>query len=246
MAAAAPTGTANWSAGNARFDKQAAAWDSKPETIESSQAAYQALLKHVPPLSDPSEASSWSVLEIGCGTGLLSLQIAPHVNELVGVDTSQGMIDMLTAKALRDGLAQSGKVTAIKVLLEDADDPVLQGKRFQLVISHLVFHHIPRMKDTIAVMARALAPGGMLIISDFEDDGPHARRFHPKDKHGGVERHGLLRAEMLQLLGDEAQRSGLKDVRVFESFALEKMTAQEDGRANKERYPFIFCMATKG
>ena len=213
--------------------------------MESSRAAYDALLQTCPELTSPTAKENWQVLEIGCGTGLLSLLVAPHVKELVGVDTSQGMIDMLDSKSRKQGL--ESKVKAIKVLLQDADDPVLEGKKFDLVLSHLVFHHIPRMQETIHVMAQALKPGAQskMIISDFEDNGEHALRFHPKDKHAGVERHGLLASELDQLLQEEAKVSGLKDVKVIRPFSLGKSTEQEDGSTKKEPYPFLFCMATK-
>ncbi len=196
----------------------------------------------MPALSTP-EASKWNVLEIGCGTGLLSLLVAPHVRQLVGVDTSQGMISMLQAKAEKQGLSE--KVRAIKVLLEDAEDPVLEGQKFDLVLSHLVFHHIPRMEETVHVMAQSLKPGGLMVISDFEDDGEHALRFHPKDKHDGVERHGLKTSEMQAILGAEAKRSSLTDVQVVHSFTLDKSTEQDDGSSKKEPYPFLFALASK-
>lgn len=77
-----------------RFDKEALTWDSKAETVQTSQALYEALLQRLPELHDA--AAQLKVLDLGCGTGLLSQRLAqcPGVASIVGVDTSKGMIDV--------------------------------------------------------------------------------------------------------------------------------------------------------
>lgn len=77
-----------------RFDNEAKAWDSKPETVQSSQAFYETVLARRPDLD--SADARLSVLDLGCGTGLLSQRLAScqGVEKVVGVDTSEGMIEM--------------------------------------------------------------------------------------------------------------------------------------------------------
>jgi 2-polyprenyl-3-methyl-5-hydroxy-6-metoxy-1,4-benzoquinol methylase len=171
------TATPNYSAGNDRFGAEAATWDSQPEVVESSRLCLDAVLRH----SDrfPSLSSS-SVLEIGCGTGLLTVPLAQHVGSILALDTAQGMIDMLSAKLSSNALQH--KVTAKVKLLESADDPVLEAKKFDVALSHLVFHHVPNMQQLVDVMFGTLNNGGRIWISDFEDDGPQAEAFHPKAK----------------------------------------------------------------
>jgi len=74
---------------------------------------------------------TWDVLEIGCGTGLLSTFIAPQVGSLLGVDTSKGMIDVFNTKT-RAHPNMSGRV----MLLESPEQ--LEGKKFDLVTSNLL------------------------------------------------------------------------------------------------------------
>ena len=170
--------TSNYSSGNDRFDAEAATWDTKPEVVESSRLCLSTIVSHQASYF-PSLASC-NLLEIGCGTGLLTVPLAQHVNTILALDTAQGMINMLNAKVEKHGL--HGKVQARVKLLENPEDEVLGGNKFDAVVSHLVFHHVPNMKELVKVMYGTLRQGGRLWVSDFEDNGPQAEAFHPKDK----------------------------------------------------------------
>lgn len=223
----------NYSVGNDRFDAEASTWDSKPEVVESSRLCLQSLLSHAP--SYLPHLSSADVLEIGCGTGLLTVPLASHVGSVVALDTARGMIDMLRSKLAAHHLQD--KVTAEVRLLEDPHDPILGGKSFDLVVSHLVFHHVPDMRALVHVMHGTLKSGGRIWISDFEDNGPQAEAFHPKDKHDGVERHGLKRDELEAIL-KEADFDG---VEVFESFSMDK----EVEGGGVQAFPFLAITGVK-
>lgn len=77
-----------------RFDQEAMNWDSKPEVVQSSQAFYETLVKRFDRLNDSSERLS--ILDLGCGTGLVSQRLAEcsGVATIIGVDTSEGMIEV--------------------------------------------------------------------------------------------------------------------------------------------------------
>jgi len=77
-----------------RFDKEALIWDSKPEVVQSTQAFYETLKERIPRLTDSS--AKLSVLDLGCGTGLVSQRLAEceGVAKVVGVDTSKGMVEV--------------------------------------------------------------------------------------------------------------------------------------------------------
>lgn len=213
-----PTGK-DKSIGNARFNAEAAAWDSNPQIHIASQCAFDAVRAHFPTLrgnaptnaNDEDEDTGIDVLEIGCGTGLLSLLVAPHVRTIVAVDAAQGMIDVLSAKLEKSGVNVPRNVIPVCVLLEDPEDESLPPPRarsagavggdsttdarlkFDLVLSHLVLHHIPDLEAVLRTMLGCLKPGGSVALTDFEDFGPDARRFHAKSRMEGVERHGIQR-----------------------------------------------------
>lgn len=49
------------------------------------------------------------MLEIGCGTGLLSFLIEPYVRSLIGVDTSEGMVSAFASKIVDAQAASQAK-----------------------------------------------------------------------------------------------------------------------------------------
>lgn len=86
--------------GNDRFNAEAAAWDANPDVHRASDGALQAILAAHPSLRDAPRAGEGEglgqgldVLEIGCGTGLLTLRMAPYVRSIVAIDAAEGMID---------------------------------------------------------------------------------------------------------------------------------------------------------
>ena len=215
--------------GNERFNQEAAAWDSRPFVHEASQAAAKAILSKC----DNLEYKPQQVLEIGCGTGILSFLIAPHVQHVVAVDAAEGMIEVLEQKLKRGDAPKNVKPVA--VLLEDPEDTSLppadatkrEGERqkFDLITSHLILHHIPDLKPVLRTMLGCLAPGGRVMLTDFEDFGPEAKRFHPASKMGGVYRHGISAADMTKLM----EQVGFKNVQVKAAWTMQKLVEKYEG-----------------
>ncbi|KAH7050093.1 S-adenosyl-L-methionine-dependent methyltransferase [Macrophomina phaseolina] len=253
-----------------RFNAEAAAWDSNPVTVRSSQLAYEALLEHVPSL----KASKPNILEIGCGTGLLSLPLSAHANTLVGVDLAAGMVAALNAKLAGNSPTTTtttttsssssssptdkyNNIAAVATLLTHPDQPEiqsaarsrLQGRsadapvRWDLVVSHLTLHHIPDMLATLRTCHACLARGGAIALTDFEDCGDgDAVLFHPASKRADVERHGIKREEMAALI----EQAGFGDVSVERAFVLEKeVDPAEAGGRTSVGFPFLICKGTK-
>lgn len=250
--------------GNERFNAEAAAWDSNPLVHEASRQACTALLQRFSRLEmQPAGApNGLDVLEIGCGTGLLSLQVAPFVRRLVAVDAAQGMIDVLQAKLDKgkEDREVPKNVTPLALLLENPEDkrlPAAEGGegprlKYDLILSHLVLHHIPDLKAVLSTMLGCLKPGGSLGLTDFEDFGPEARRFHPKAKMAGVYRDGINVEEMTKLL----QEVGFVNVKVERAFALPKQVETiegefgekgkpEQGQGEIMNFPFVVCMGER-
>jgi SAM-dependent methyltransferase len=245
----------NPSKGNERFNAEAAAWDQNPDVHRASALALEAILSSVPSLK--SNPKTLDVLEIGCGTGLLSFLIAPHVRSITAVDSAQGMINALNIK-----LSSQPSVTNIIPVaaeLSDPNDPLISidpvtkipipSRRFDLVISHLVLHHIPSLQAILQTMHSCLKAGGSVALTDFEDFGPEARRFHPEAKMEGVMRHGIPRVEMERMMKD----TGFVDVRVEKGFEMEKWVEKSPGAGVvkgeggvKMVFPFLICLGKKG
>ena len=245
--------------GNARFNSEAASWDRNPFVHTASTHALEAILARFPTQLSKSNPR-WTDLEIGCGTGLLSTLIAPYVQTCVAVDAAEGMIEALKTKTQQSGAPQN--ITPVAVLLEDPEDPALppadpnqpDGERmkFDLITSHLVLHHIPDLTSVLRTMLGCLKAGGYVALTDFENFGPEARRFHPRSKMEGVERHGIEPRQMETWLKD----AGFVDVEVVRAWTMEKKVekfeaefgnkgqgAEDEGEISK--FPFVLCLGQR-
>jgi tRNA (cmo5U34)-methyltransferase len=103
------------------------------------------------------------VLELGCGTGNLSLRLAARYQgaHLTLVDASAEMV-----ATTRDRLAAANPdahLTFTTCLFEQLD---LQPASFDLITSALSLHHVVAKAPLYAGLARALAPGGTFRFSD--------------------------------------------------------------------------------
>lgn len=246
--------------GNQRFNAEAEEWDSNPFVHAMSQEAWKAIQRSVLGCEGgDAAAKKLDVLEIGCGTGLLSFEMAPSVNRLVAVDAADGMIAVLEKKLERPGAPTN--IQPVAVLLEDpedaslppadAADPAGPRLKFDLITSHLVLHHIPDLKPVLKTMLGCLKQGGMVALTDFEDFGPEARLFHPEHKMEGVERHGIPRGWMAQLM----EEVGFADVKVEVAWKHTKMVetfkgefdpgASSKGQGKPMDFSYLLCMGKR-
>lgn len=105
------------------------------------------------------------VLEIGCGTGTLTLAAKAQVGiagEVVGIDIAPEMVVRARNKAKRTGVDvffQEGSI---------ADIP-FQDNRFDIVICSFMIFHMPEevRRNGIAEIHRVLKPDGHLFIFDY-------------------------------------------------------------------------------
>lgn len=104
------------------------------------------------------------VLEIGCGTGLLLLRIAPACESYVGTDFSPAALDFLRP---RSALAGPAKVRLYERAADDFDG--LEEGRYDMVILHSVVQYFPSAAYLMNVLegaVRCTAPGGIVYIGD--------------------------------------------------------------------------------
>jgi len=165
------------------FDKEAAQWDAKPETIKLASDVANAIIREAGPLG------SLNALDFGCGTGLLTLMLQPHVKTITGVDSSMGMLEVLRGKIKTQRL---GNVYTMFVNFEKGVR--VQGA-YDLIVSSMTVHHV---QDTAALFRQwyaILMPEGRVFFSDLDaEDGS----FHSDST--GVFHRGFDRTKLKTIL----------------------------------------------
>ena len=144
------------------------------------------------------------VLDVGCGTGTLALEVARRVGttgRVCGIDPGAEQIAQARAKAARRHLPVEFQTGVIEQL-------AFPDQTFDVVFSTLMMHHLPQplKRQGLAEIARVLKPGGRLVIADFtrkQDRTGQATRFHA----GGSSLH-----ELAALVSD----AGFSEVRTEE------------------------------
>ncbi len=109
-----------------------------------------------------------TVLDVGCGTGNLTLTAKSYVGKagfVYGLDASPEMIDEAQRKAKRYSYDRSDVIFEVG-LIEKLPYP---DATFDIVISRLVIHHLPDdlKRQGFAEIFRVLKPGRRIFIADF-------------------------------------------------------------------------------
>ena len=153
------------------------------------------------------------VLDLGCGDGTLTAQLAELLpeGEVVGIDASRGMIDAAGPKAREN----------LQFVLMDINDLDFR-ERFDLVISNATLHWVKDHRRLLGNVGKALRPGGRLRFN-FAGDGNCSHLFKVVREAMGREEFAACFAAfewpwfMPPLDGYRAlvESAGLRDARVW-------------------------------
>jgi SAM-dependent methyltransferase len=105
------------------------------------------------------------VLDLGCGSGLLTERIAAAGVSVVGVDGSRAMLRLARARCAKHG----GRV---KLLARDLAALRLPPRHALAVACHDVLNHLPSepaLRRVLRSVRRALAPGGAFVFDALTD-----------------------------------------------------------------------------
>lgn len=119
--------------------------------------------------------------DMACGTGLMLADYAEEFPEaeLVGYDLSEVSVARANAALRREGLANAKAVVADLVALDEVES-------FDYIVSWGTIHHLAEPEAGLAVLARALKPGGVLRLGVY-------------GYYGNWERH--IQQEIIRTLG---------------------------------------------
>lgn len=166
------------------FNIAALHWDEEPRRVKLAGEIAAAMEEHL------TLSPEWDALDFGCGTGLVTLQLAPALRSITGIDSSSGMIERLGAKIAQSGLSN------VRAEVCDFDKGVLPAGKYHLITSAMTMHHIKEIVPLLQSLKNLLHPGGWIALADLESEGG---RFH--EDPTGVFHHGFSREEFTEMLG---------------------------------------------
>jgi ubiquinone/menaquinone biosynthesis C-methylase UbiE len=105
------------------------------------------------------------VLDLGCGGGHVTFNVAPQVGEVVAYDLSPEMLEVVAQTAAERGL---GNVTTTRGVAEAL--PFEDGS-FDVVLSRFSAHHWSDLDAALRETVRVLKPGGMAVMADTVTPG---------------------------------------------------------------------------
>jgi SAM-dependent methyltransferase len=196
-----------------RFDQEAATWDENPRRVRLAKTVAETIAKQVP------LSRSLEVLDFGCGTGLLTMNLRSLVGTITGADTSPGMLGELRQKV------QSQDNVELFLLTQE-DGCGLKGT-YDLIVSSMTLHHVRELAPLFRSFRDHLRTGGKVALADLDaEDGT----FH--EKADDVFHLGFERKEFKAVLA-EAGFVDLNDVTAFEI------------RRNSRDYPIFLVTGRK-
>ena len=98
------------------------------------------------------------VLDVGCGAGLASEALAALGHSVLGLDAAEAAIAAAEAHAGGQGLPLQYRAGSVEEL-------VAEGARFDAITALEVIEHVADPPTFLRLLARLLAPGGMLFVS---------------------------------------------------------------------------------
>lgn len=138
-------------------------WDDRVDSWETvaESPAFQRFASEVQTLAAP--RADDRVVDLGCGTGLLSLAFAPLVERVVAIDSSPAMLQRLAEKTATESTAN------IETVVADLRSLPLPDESATLAVSNYALHHLDDRGKELALseIRRVLVPGGRLVICDM-------------------------------------------------------------------------------
>ncbi|WP_336886263.1 class I SAM-dependent methyltransferase [Vibrio floridensis] len=150
------------------WDEAAKEWESNPATEQFAQSVFNQL-------TSLANLNGARILDLGCGTGLLSRKMSPLAKEIIALDSSEEMIEELDKKQLPNVEPVVDSLTRGLA----AQHPAFRGQ-FDVVVASSVCAFIDDLPTTLEVSHSLLNIGGCFIhwdwIAESDDEGLTMKR----------------------------------------------------------------------
>ena len=173
------------------WDDYAEEWDTDADTMSYSEKAFESLIKEI-------NIEGKTILDFGCGTGLLTEKLSPLASSIVAIDTSSKMISTLQSKKLPNVTSLSEPLTTELIKNNSAFI-----NKFNIVVASSVFSFLPNYDSILNLLKSLLVTDGLLIQWDWQS---------PDSKP----EYGLSETTIKQSLNN----AGFKQVAITKPFSL--------------------------
>ncbi len=113
------------------------------------------------------------VLDVGCGPGIMTTELAADAGEVVAFDLTPEMIQRARQRCKEAGLAN------VQFQLGQAEKLPFDNATFDVIVTRLTFHHFPDPSVAISEMARVIRPDGRIVIADLvSSEVPQEAELH--------------------------------------------------------------------
>jgi 2-polyprenyl-3-methyl-5-hydroxy-6-metoxy-1,4-benzoquinol methylase len=194
--------------------------EERPLRVEIADAVYASLTANI------SISPKMSVMDYGCGTGLISVPLSQNVKTVYAVESSARQLEILS-----DKIDMLGISTIETVCYDLSKDPWPQ-QRVDVIFSSMTMHHIADTHKVLERFNQALEDNGYLAIADLDsEDGS----FH-KD-NGDVAHYGFDRESLIAILQGTA----------FELVSCQTVhqIIKSDENGEEVTYPMFLLLARK-
>lgn len=137
------------------FNERAATWDADAGRVKIAASVTEAIRQSIP------LTKNMTAMDFGCGSGLVTLGIQPHVGRIDALDVSDQMIEVLRRKISEQAI----QTIFPQIIAIDYHD--FGQDRYDLIFSSMSMHHVEDYHRLLEQFFLALKLGGYLAVADL-------------------------------------------------------------------------------
>ncbi len=201
------------------FDVVARQWDQNTERFGRSEAVAKKIIASLP------LNNRMKVLEYGAGTGILSFVLKDEFSEIVMMDSSNEMVNVMKEKVA------AADLNHLKPVYFNLEESAYNGDSFDMIYNLLVMHHVQNIDLVLKGFYEMLKPGGYIVLIDlYSEDGS----FHKSDFSG----HNGFNPDVL---GTKLKSLGFNSIEHKQCHIINR----ENNKGEEQEYPLFILIAKR-